>query len=119
MYVKTFKEINKDMCQDCGGKASHLGELTNLGLNVPPGYTILWHAYYRHIEVNDLTDKIRAIVASINFDNYEDTDTKTQKIRDMIIAAPMPSEIEEEIVKHYEMLPGGKDPFVAVLFSCD
>ncbi|HOV93286.1 MAG TPA: PEP/pyruvate-binding domain-containing protein [Spirochaetales bacterium] len=117
MYVKTFKEISKDMTQDCGGKASHLGELTHLGLNVPPGYTVLWNAYYRHIEANGLTEKIRSIVSTINFDNYEDAETKTQKIRDLIIAAPMPSEIEEEIVKYYGMLPGEKDPFVAVRSS--
>jgi len=117
MYVKTFKEINKDMYQDCGGKASHLGELTSLGLNVPFGYTILWSAYYQHIEANKLTEKIHSIVSTINFENYDDTDMKTQKIRDLIISAPIPRDIEKEIIENYEMLPGEKNPFVAVRSS--
>lgn len=117
MFIKTFKDIKKDMYEECGGKASHLGELTSLGLNVPAGYTVLGSAYYHHLEVNGLTEKIRAIVATIDFDTYEDPEKKTQVIRDIIVSAPMPPEIEREIVEHYGMLPGEKDPFVAVRSS--
>ena len=117
MFIKTFEQLNKDMYEECGGKASHLGELTNLGLNVPPGYTVLGEAYYHHIEANRLKEKISTIFATIDFDKYEDAENKNQKIRDLIIAAPMPPEIEEEIIKYYEMLPGEKDPFVAVRSS--
>lgn len=117
MFIKTFGQLNKDMYEECGGKASHLGELTNLGLNVPPGYTVLGKAYYHHVEADNLKEKIRTIVAIIDFDKYKDAENKTQKIRDLIIAAPMPPEIEEEIVKYYQMLPGEKDPFVAVRSS--
>jgi pyruvate,water dikinase len=117
MFVKTFKELKKDMYEECGGKASHLGELTGLGLNVPAGYTVLGDAYYHHIEANGLTEKNRAIAATINFDMYEDVEKKTQLIRDLIIAAPMPPEIEEEIVEYYGMFPDEEDPFVAVRSS--
>jgi pyruvate,water dikinase len=117
MFIKTFKELKKDMYEECGGKAAHLGELTSLGLNVPAGYTVLGSAYYHHLEVNGLVEKIRGIVATIDFDTYEDAEQKTQLIRDIIVDAPMPPEIEKEIVEHYGMLPGGKDPFVAVRSS--
>jgi pyruvate,water dikinase len=117
MFIKTFKDLRKDMYEECGGKASHLGELTSLGLNVPAGYTVLGSAYYYHLEANGLTEKIRDIVATINFETYEDAEKKTQLIRDLIIAAPVPPEIEKEIVEYYSMLPGGKDPFVAVRSS--
>jgi len=117
MFIKTFKDLRKDMYEECGGKASHLGELTSLGLNVPAGYTVLGGAYYYHLEANGLTEKIRDIVATINFETYEDAEKKTQLIRDLIIAAPVPPEIEKEIVEYYSMLPGGKDPFVAVRSS--
>lgn len=117
MYTKTFTQLKKDMYEECGGKAAHLGELTGLGLNVPPGFTVMGSAYYRHLEANGLAEKIRAIVADINFDTFEDPEQKTKIIRDLIIAAPVPAEIEKEIVENYAKLPGGKDPFVAVRSS--
>lgn len=117
MFIKTFKELRKDMYEECGGKASHLGELTSLGLNVPAGYTVLGSAYYHHLEVNGLIEKIKAIVTTIDFNTYEDAEQKTQVIRNMIVDAEMPPEIEKEIVEHYGMLPGDKDPFVAVRSS--
>jgi len=117
MFVKTFKELRKDMHEECGGKAAHLGELTNLGLNVPPGYVIVESAYYYHIDTNGLREKIRSTVSTINFDSYEDVERKTEIIRRLIIEAKMPPELEKEIIDYYDKLPGEKDPFVAVRSS--
>ena len=117
MYVRTFKQLKKDMYEECGGKAAHLGELTALGLNVPPGFTVIGEAYYRHLEVSGLTEKIRTIAAGIDFGNFKDPEVKSKIIRDLIIAAPVPPEIEREIIENYAKLPGTKDPFVAVRSS--
>ncbi|MGD2142685.1 MAG: PEP/pyruvate-binding domain-containing protein, partial [Candidatus Bathyarchaeota archaeon] len=38
--VYTFGEGNKEMKSILGGKGANLSEMTNLGLNVPPGFTI-------------------------------------------------------------------------------
>jgi phosphoenolpyruvate synthase/pyruvate phosphate dikinase len=35
MFVKRFEHLTKDMFEECGGKAAHLGELTSLRLRVP------------------------------------------------------------------------------------
>ena len=117
MFVKSFEQLGKDMFEECGGKAAHLGELTGLKLNVPPGFTVLGDAYYHHLSVNKLTDRINDIAASINFDNFQDPEDKTKLIRELIIAAPVPPEIEREIVENYAKLPGKKDPYVAVRSS--
>ena len=117
MFVKTFAEIKKEMFEECGGKASHLGELTSLGLNVPFGYTVIGSAYYQHVEKNNLDSKIRSIAASIDFASYDDADKKCDSIRALIIEAPMPTEIEKEIAENYAKLPGEKNPFVAVRSS--
>lgn len=39
-YVYAFEEGNKDMKEILGGKGANLAEMRNLGLNVPPGFTI-------------------------------------------------------------------------------
>ncbi len=39
-YVYAFEEGNKDLKDLLGGKGANLAEMTNLGLPVPPGFTI-------------------------------------------------------------------------------
>ncbi|KWX00124.1 pyruvate phosphate dikinase [Carbonactinospora thermoautotrophica] len=43
-YVYDFTEGNKDMKDLLGGKGANLAEMTNLGLPVPPGFTITTEA---------------------------------------------------------------------------
>jgi pyruvate, orthophosphate dikinase len=43
-YVYDFSEGNKDMKDLLGGKGANLAEMTNLGLPVPPGFTITTEA---------------------------------------------------------------------------
>ena len=43
-YVYDFHEGNKDMKDLLGGKGANLAEMTNLGLPVPPGFTITTQA---------------------------------------------------------------------------
>ncbi len=117
MFVKGFERLGKDMVGECGGKAAHLGELTNLKLSVPKGFSVLGSAYYRHLDANGLQEKINAIAATINFDDFEDLENKSAQIRNVIIAAPMPAEIEQEIIENYLRLSDGGESFVAVRSS--
>ena len=43
-YVYDFAEGNKDMKDLLGGKGANLAEMTNMGLQVPPGFTITTEA---------------------------------------------------------------------------
>ncbi|AHH99183.1 pyruvate, phosphate dikinase [Kutzneria albida] len=43
-FVYAFAEANKDMKDLLGGKGANLGEMTRLGLPVPPGFTITTEA---------------------------------------------------------------------------
>ncbi len=43
-YVYLFQEGNKDMRNELGGKGAGLAEMTNIGLKVPPGFTITTEA---------------------------------------------------------------------------
>lgn len=115
-FIKRFEEIRKDMFQQCGGKASHLGELTSIGLNVPYGFCIVADAFFHHLKENGIDREVFEIARTINYDDIADLDSKTERIRSMIESAQMPKEIEEEIVENYERLGPG-DPFVAVRSS--
>ena len=117
-FVRKFDVINKDMFQECGGKASHLGELTSLKLNVPSGFCVLAEAFSNHLKRNNLDKPIMKIVQGINYDDFQGLEQKTGEIRSLIENAEMPPEIEEEIIENYQsLLEDEPEPFVAVRSS--
>jgi len=55
-YVFDFAQGNKDQKALLGGKGANLAEMTNLGLPVPPGFTITTEACNAFLEHGDLPD---------------------------------------------------------------
>ena len=53
-YIKKFIELNKSNAGIAGGKGASLGEMTNAGIPVPPGYVLLSSAFERFCEETDL-----------------------------------------------------------------
>src|SRR6201995_5591984 len=68
-FVYDFTEGNKDLKDLLGGKGANLAEMTNLGLPVPPGFTITTDAcrhYLAHEAVPDgLDDEVSAHLAAL------------------------------------------------------
>jgi len=59
-YVYSFEEGNKDMKQILGGKGANLAEMSTLGINVPPGFTITTEVcdlYYKNEK--QMTEEIK------------------------------------------------------------
>ncbi len=55
-YVYDFHEGSKDQKDLLGGKGANLAEMTNLGLPVPPGFTISTEACRAYLEHGDVPD---------------------------------------------------------------
>lgn len=68
-YVYDFHEGNKDMRALLGGKGANLAEMTNIGLSVPPGFTVTTEACIRFLDEgalrSELEEEIRAHIAKI------------------------------------------------------
>ncbi|MEV7007798.1 pyruvate, phosphate dikinase [Streptosporangium sp. NPDC051022] len=63
-YVYDFTEGNKDLKDLLGGKGANLAEMTNLGLPVPPGFTITTDACRRFLEDGRLPDGLEEEIAA-------------------------------------------------------
>lgn len=116
-YIKGFEQLNKDLFEECGGKAAHLGELSKLRLNVPYGFTVLNDSFYHHLTANGIRDQIDAIAATLDVEKYPELETKTAAIRQLIEEAPVPAEIATAITNRYLHLSEEPAPFVAVRSS--
>ncbi|MBO2446503.1 pyruvate, phosphate dikinase [Actinomadura barringtoniae] len=55
-FVYDFTEGNKDLKDLLGGKGANLAEMTNLGLPVPPGFTITTEACQHYLEHGTLPE---------------------------------------------------------------
>ena len=62
-YILGFREIDKKMLAQVGGKGANLGELTKIeGVNVPEGFCISTEAFIRIVgessSINELLDQL-------------------------------------------------------------
>nr|WP_308416615.1 pyruvate, phosphate dikinase [Streptomyces sp. AJS327] len=68
-FVYDFAEGNKDLKDLLGGKGANLAEMTNLGLPVPPGFTITTEACKVYLDSGDapaeLRDEVSAHLAAL------------------------------------------------------
>jgi pyruvate,orthophosphate dikinase len=69
-YVYAFEEGNRDQKYLLGGKGANLAEMTNLGLPVPPGFTITTEACNAYMAAGDslppgLMDEVAAARAAL------------------------------------------------------
>ncbi|MEV6149801.1 pyruvate, phosphate dikinase [Nonomuraea sp. NPDC052129] len=62
-YVYDFTEGNKDLKDLLGGKGANLAEMTNLGLPVPPGFTITSEACRHYLAEGAVPDGLEREVA--------------------------------------------------------
>ncbi|GLW97840.1 pyruvate, phosphate dikinase [Microtetraspora sp. NBRC 16547] len=63
-FVYDFTEGNKDLKDLLGGKGANLAEMTNLGLPVPPGFTITTDACRHYLAEGDVPDGLAAEIAA-------------------------------------------------------
>src|SRR5437879_404844 len=68
-FVYDFHEGNRDMKDLLGGKGANLAEMTNLGLPVPPGFTITTEACLAYLDAGrfpaGLMDECKEHLASL------------------------------------------------------
>jgi pyruvate,orthophosphate dikinase len=62
-YVYDFSEGNKDLKDLLGGKGANLAEMTNIGLPVPPGFTITTEACQAYLKSGRQPDELEAEVS--------------------------------------------------------
>lgn len=97
-YIRSFPQIGVGDIALVGGKGANLGEMTQAGLPIPPGFCITTDAYRAFIESTGIHAAIPELLAPIRIDDPEDVEIRTGKIRELFLQHPVPEEIAEEIV---------------------
>ncbi|CAM3675986.1 pyruvate, phosphate dikinase [Erysipelothrix urinaevulpis] len=83
-FITTFKEGNKEMKQQLGGKGANLAEMTNLGYPVPNGFTIHTSAcslYQRDQKLSDtLKNDIKKHIQTIERETNKNLGSKSNPL---------------------------------------
>ncbi|MGM0413581.1 MAG: phosphoenolpyruvate synthase [Bacillota bacterium] len=118
-YIKWFEEIGKGDIDLVGGKGANLGELTNNGVNVPPGFSVTAEAYREFLAENHLEDKIKRLLDGLDTENASELQQLSREIRGFMAEGEMPEAIRLDVLEAYEKLKnkGVKTEKVAVRSS--
>ncbi|WP_457567379.1 phosphoenolpyruvate synthase [Desulfurobacterium sp.] len=106
--VLWLKEVTLKDVHFVGGKNASLGEMINAlssrGIRVPDGFIVTANAYFRFIDFNNLKERIKQVISSINIKDVEDLQKKAGIIRALIKEGKFPDEMRRKIVEYYRAL---------------
>ncbi|MCK4477912.1 phosphoenolpyruvate synthase [Candidatus Bathyarchaeota archaeon] len=104
--VLWFEELTKSDIPTAGGKNANLGEMIQAKVPVPTGFAITAQAYKKFITETNIAQKIYQIIKETitDTDDPKQYQEASKKIRKLIEAVRMPTEIEKAIKAAYREL---------------
>ena len=105
--VVWFNEVTKKDIPIVGGKGANLGEMTNAGIPVPPGFIVTASAYYDFLESSKIENKIRNLLKPLDPGNSKQLQQIAAEIKQVILNATMPPQLAKEIEQAYAEMGGG------------
>ena len=103
-YILWFEDFGMDALPRVGGKNASLGEMTRVGIRVPPGFAVTTDAYKDFLTHTGIQEEIRSRLAGVNPDDLESLESVSHEIRELMSRAPVPGAIEQAILATYERL---------------
>ncbi len=114
-YTRSFDEIGLGDETEVGGKGANLGELTQAGLPVPPGFVITAAAYFRALEAAGTRARIRELLAAASPNDPKALATASSTLRGLVHEGGIPSDVKDPVLAAYRAL--GDESRVAVRSS--
>lgn len=103
-HLFPFSSLSKSDVGIAGGKGASLGEMTQAGIPVPPGFVVLASAFDRFIEETNLKQEIDARLEEVNPADMNSVDKASNVLRDVIHDTPIPNDLSQEILSAFDEL---------------
>ena len=107
-WVRWFDSFGIEDVSLVGGKNASLGEmmreLSTLGIRIPDGFAVTAEGYRHFIAVNHLHQPITKLLADLKPNDVESLELIGRKIRNLILKARLPEDLEHEIHDAYRAL---------------
>ncbi len=107
-YIRFFKDIRIEDVPLVGGKNASLGEmyreLSPQGVKVPNGFAITGEAYRYLLDQADAWPALHAALDGLDPTNVTDLAERGARAREIIYSAPLPADLQTEILTAYAEL---------------
>ncbi|MGB9986450.1 pyruvate, water dikinase [Salarchaeum japonicum] len=115
MAVRWLADVRADDIESVGGKGASLGELTDAGLPVPPGFVVTADTYRTFLEETGIEEEL---FEAVDVDPEDSTALAEAESRakELVLDTELPADIREEVLAAYDDLDDGA-AFVAVRSS--
>ncbi|GAM58994.1 phosphoenolpyruvate synthase [Vibrio ishigakensis] len=117
-----FNTLSMNDVDKVGGKNASLGEmvsnLANAGVSVPNGFATTSYAFQQFLKHDGLNDRIYELLNKLNVEDIDALRETGATLRQWILDAPFPAELEENIRRDYaELVDNNEELSVAVRSS--
>ena len=114
-----FEELDKHDIDKAGGKGANLGELTQAGIPVPPGFVVTASAYFDFLKYNRIDLKIKKLLSGLDPEKTKDLNCAAKEVQELIQKSKLSNQLAEQIRKAYTALytHKGQSHLVAVRSS--
>ena len=106
--VYWMRELDKSALNIVGKKCANLGEMSNMGLTVPPGFAISVAGYECFMEETGVGQEIREYLqqnySTETLKKASEAEAASKAVRNMIRDKMMPEDMEKEISDAYHTL---------------
>lgn len=103
-----FNTLSMNDVDKVGGKNASLGEmvsnLANAGVSVPNGFATTSYAFQQFLKHDGLNDRIYDLLNSLNVEDIDALRETGATLRQWILDAPFPVQLEEDIRRDYAKL---------------
>lgn len=103
-FTKNFQELKSSDVVNAGGKGASLGEMTRVGLPVPPGFVVLVPAFDTFIRESNLAGHIEETLAGVNSRSMASLENASASIREPLLNAAMPEGVAADIEEAFRRL---------------
>lgn len=100
-------EIQKEDIPSVGGKGASLGEMTSVGLPVPNAFVVTAQAFRRYIEGAKIDKEIFSRLSGLDVENADLLEKVAADVKGIVMNAPMPDGIREDIIRSYTNMGDG------------
>jgi len=109
-WIYSLDELGQEHADLVGRKCANLGEMTKLGMRVPPGFAISVDGFEKYMRETGLGKRIEAYFAALGEDLKKSIQKQMEAsaaAKQMMAETPLPASIADHIERSYEALCAG------------
>jgi pyruvate,water dikinase len=105
-WIRWFDKLDQECSDQVGKKCANLGEMTKIGLRVPPGFALTLEAYKDFMALTGAEAEIKEYINGLghNFEKIQHFNEASAELRRIVESKEMPEAMGDAIVSHYREL---------------